>query len=132
MRISNIEIDESVCGKRGNKITVAEVSRVLGKDPSFIRRIMKKKQGCPALLAGEIDEAARAIGNFKGLPPESLTGWRLIDLRPDILKMVLRAIFDDANTFPDNPDEPAIIDPKRSTIAHLEKYQEHRFSGESR
>jgi len=40
------------------------------------------------MLAGAIDLAARALADEEGLHPKSLIGWRLVDLRPDVIAMV--------------------------------------------
>jgi hypothetical protein len=82
----------------GKRITAIEIARGLGKDAGFRYKISSGKQGCPAMLAGEIDAVARAILDIKGLPACALIGWRLIDLRPDMVEMVLKAICHEANT----------------------------------
>lgn len=131
MRISTIEIDESVCGKRGKKITVAEISRVLKKDQSFLGRIKNQKQGCPALLAAKIDEAVRAIADFKGLNPDEIVGWRLIDLRPDVVEMVLRAVLNDLNCLPNNQGSPLEMHLKAISENSLEDILEHLRHGKN-
>jgi len=102
-KLTTTEITQVIfVGKHRKRITAAEIARGLGKDPAFFYKIKNGQQGCPALLAGEIDTVARAIANIKGLPPCALIGWRLIDLRPDIVEMVLRAMLHDVNCLPEN------------------------------
>jgi hypothetical protein len=129
MRISPIEITKSINGKSGKKITAGEISRVLGKDPSFLGRIKNQKQGCPALLAGQIDEAVRAIAKFKGLRPEGIIGWRLIDLRPDVVEMVLRAVLHEFNSLPSNQDFQGVMLLRAISENSLEDILEHLRHG---
>ena len=69
-------------------INVYRIAKRLGRDPASIYRIMKGEKKCPVTLAGAIDLAARAIATEQGLPQGSVVGWRLVDLRPDIIEMV--------------------------------------------
>jgi hypothetical protein len=69
-------------------INVYRIAKRLGRDPAFIYRIINGGKKCPALLAGAIDTAARAIATEQGLSQDSVLGWRLVDLRPDVIEMV--------------------------------------------
>ncbi|MHB8068779.1 MAG: hypothetical protein ACYDIC_12875 [Desulfobaccales bacterium] len=131
MRISTLEIAESIYGKRGKKITAAEISRVLRKDPAYLGRIKNQKQGCPALLAAEIDEAVRAIADFKGLSPDEIIGWRLIDLRPDVVEMVLRAVLHDLNSLPQIQDSALEMHLKAISENSLKDILDHLRHGKN-
>jgi hypothetical protein len=70
------------------KINAKRIAEKLGRDPAFIYRIKRGECKCPVMLAGDINLAARAMADEQGLPPKSLIGWRLADLRPDVIAMV--------------------------------------------
>jgi len=70
------------------KINAKRIAERLGRDPAFVYRIKRGECKCPVMLAGAIDLAARALADEEGLHPKSLIGWRLVDLRPDVIAMV--------------------------------------------
>lgn len=70
------------------RINAKRIAERLGKAPAFLYRIRRGEYKYPVMLAGAIDMAARAIATELGLTPECLIGWRLVDLRPDVIAMV--------------------------------------------
>ena len=75
------------------KLNAKRVAEKIGKAHSYIYQIKKGQYKCPVMLAGTIHQAAKAIAREMGLPPESLIGWRLQDLRPDVIQMVNRCLY---------------------------------------
>jgi hypothetical protein len=59
-------------------ITVYEIAKRVGRNSSLLYRIKNGKRLCSPKLAMELD----ALG---------IEGWRLADLRPDLVKMALKS-----------------------------------------
>jgi len=74
--------------KEIKNVTAYRIAKRLGRNPANIYRIKNGKIKCPILLAGTIDLTARAIAMDLDLPQKCVKGWRLCDLRPDIIEMV--------------------------------------------
>jgi hypothetical protein len=62
-------------------ITVYEIAKRLGRNPSLLYKIKNKQRLCTPKLAIELD----ALG---------IPGWRLADLRPDLVEAVLKSVND--------------------------------------